>query len=285
MLARSAVISLVVLLVWGNVVAGLKVGLACPDWPLCHGEVIPPFRWDIYAEFLHRVIGAFTAVLVTWLSIRRIKSYPGAAKTLPILAIFLLASQIVLGGAVVLLKLPTDLTTVHFANAMVIFCITLYMSRFENVPKTGLSASGIPAIWMALALTVLIQAVLGAFVRHSNAGLACGADFPKCLGMWIPADMSGVVFYHFSHRVLGYVILLFAIGMTAFSHTNAGRAIRKSSYVVLGSVFVQIIIGVGMIHSGLQFAATAIHLLVALHILSFCLSRWFESGGQTVVIK
>lgn len=280
MLAKSALISLVVLLVWGNVVAGLKVGLACPDWPLCHGKVIPPFRWDIWAEFLHRVIGAATAALVIWLSARRIKSYAGAGKAVPALVIFLLIAQIILGGMVVLLKIPTDLTTVHFANAALIFCLTLYMSRFENSPQNGLSTSGIPAVWAVFAATVFIQAVLGAFVRHSHAGLACGTDFPKCLGAWLPPELSGVVLFHFLHRVAGYAILIFAAGMAVFSLANPGSGLRKASFVVLGSVLLQIVIGVGMIHSGLQFAATALHLLVALHILSFGLLKWFESAEK-----
>ena len=58
MLGRVTVGLIFFLLVWGNLVAGLKAGLACPDWPLCHGKVLPPFRLDIYMEFLHRVIAA-----------------------------------------------------------------------------------------------------------------------------------------------------------------------------------------------------------------------------------
>ena len=73
MLAKATIVALFILLVWGNIVAGLKAGLACPDWPLCHGKVIPQFRWDIYVEFIHRVLGAITSVLIIILAYKRLR--------------------------------------------------------------------------------------------------------------------------------------------------------------------------------------------------------------------
>ena len=52
MLGKATVGLLFLLLVWGNLVAGLKAGLACPDWPLCHGKVLPPFRVAISYNFV-----------------------------------------------------------------------------------------------------------------------------------------------------------------------------------------------------------------------------------------
>ena len=83
MLGRITVGLLFLLLVWGNLVAGLKAGLACPDWPLCHGKVLPPWRWDIYMEFLHRVIAGVASLFLVALSIRRYRAYGGAARLVP----------------------------------------------------------------------------------------------------------------------------------------------------------------------------------------------------------
>ncbi|MEK6778067.1 MAG: COX15/CtaA family protein, partial [Candidatus Deferrimicrobiota bacterium] len=114
MLGRVTVGLFFLLLVWGNLVAGLKAGLACPDWPLCHGKILPPFRIDIYMEFLHRVIAALAGISLLGLCIRRFRDYRGGARSVPVLALALLSGEILLGGAVVLLQIPAQLTTVHF---------------------------------------------------------------------------------------------------------------------------------------------------------------------------
>ena len=47
MLGRITLALFFLLLVWGNLVAGLEAGLGCPDWPLCRGVVIPPLKFDL----------------------------------------------------------------------------------------------------------------------------------------------------------------------------------------------------------------------------------------------
>jgi heme A synthase len=278
MLGKISVSLLFLLLVWGNAVAGLKVGLACPDWPLCHGKVLPPFRWDIYMEFTHRVIGAIASIFIILLSYIRFRRYTGEARLIPVLTVFLLLFQIILGGLVVLLKLPVDLTTFHFSIALIIFSLTFYMAFFDGdgVKKPIFSVRGFGWLFFLLCILVFVQAVLGAYVRHSEAGLAC-PDFPKCLGFWVPPELAGTVLTHYSHRSFAYLIFITALFLYAFSFVNSGLTQKRSKILILlVLILLQVIVGVSVIHSKLYFLATAIHLAIALLIFSTILYLWLQ---------
>lgn len=277
MLTKATIVALFILLVWGNIVAGLKAGLACPDWPLCHGRVIPAYRWDVYVEFIHRVIGGITSVLIIALAYKRIRKYVSYYKLVPVVCVLLLLIQIVLGGIVVLLKLPVDLTTLHFANAIVIFSLTLYMSFFDGENKTPkFSISGPAGIFFVLSILIIIQAVLGAYVRHSASGLAC-PDFPTCLGFWVPPAISGPVLNHYSHRILAYFIFVVFLILLVISQKNrnyeTARPYLKAAFLF---IVIQIALGALVVLSKLTFYVTAIHLSIGLVILSLTLFIWFK---------
>ena len=286
MLAKTALGLLFILLIWGNAVSGLKAGLACPDWPLCHGEVIPPFRWDIYVEFSHRVVGAVTSVVLFILCYKRFRAYTSGYKILPLSVVTLLLIQIVLGGIVVLAKLPVNLTTIHFTNAIIIFSITLYMVYFDGIRrKPDFSFSGPAGIFFALFALVLIQASLGAYVRHLEAGLAC-PDFPKCLGYWIPPELSGKVLAHFSHRTLAYLLTVgFIFLLILCGKVKALKKAKKNVSWAVALLFLQIGLGMAVVISKLTFYVTAIHLSIGLLILSLCLLTWFSYISETATDK
>jgi cytochrome c oxidase assembly protein subunit 15 len=282
MLAKMTVAVIFLLLVWGNIVAGLKAGLACPDWPLCHGQVVPPFRWDIYIEFVHRLIGATASILLIVLSYKRFREYPGLAKLIPILTVALLIFQITLGGIVVLMKLPVDLTTFHFATALIIFTLTLYLASFDGkIDMPSFSLGNFGWLFFFLALLIFVQAVLGAYVRHTDAGLAC-PDFPKCLGHWIPPVLRGIVLTHYIHRSVAYLIFIVIFSIFIYSFIDRQlRHFRSKIILLIILIFLQILVGVGVVHSKLFFGITAIHISLALLILGTVLYTWFKDMKES----
>ncbi|MEW6719026.1 MAG: COX15/CtaA family protein [Thermodesulfobacteriota bacterium] len=268
MLGRATVGVLFLALVWGNLVAGLKAGLACPDWPLCHGSILPPWRWDIYMEFLHRVIAGAGAALLAALSFRRYRDYRGPARLVPALTLLLLALQIVMGGAVVLLEIPVQLTTVHFMAGILLFLLALYMAHFDGAfEPPDFSFRGSSALFFSLAALVYFQAGLGAYVRHLQAGRAC-PDFPRCLGEWIPSFTGAGVLAHYSHRLAGVMILLTALAICVYFLSDPIQRVNRG----LGATFLFLVaaqIGIGwmVVLSELMFLAVAVHLATALGIL------------------
>jgi len=278
MLGRVTVGLLFLLLVWGNLVAGLKAGLACPDWPLCHGKVLPPWRWDIYMEFLHRVIAGIASLFLAALSVNRYRRYEGTARIVPVLAILLLLAEIGMGGAVVLLETPVQLTTYHFMTGLLVFLSAFYMVAFDGeVNRPAFSFRGPAALFLSVAALVYFQASLGAYVRHLEAGLAC-PDFPTCLGRFIPSFLGGAVLAHYSHRLVGYLILLTALALYLFVRRDPRqRGNRGLAVSFLALVAVQVGVGALVVLSKLHYLATALHLAVALGMLSVLGRLWVHA--------
>jgi len=279
MLGRVTVALLFLLLVWGNLVAGLKAGLACPDWPLCHGKILPPFRWDIYMEFGHRVLAAVASVCLLALSAHRFRKYRGSARAVPVLAIALLLAEIGMGGAVVLLETPVRLTTVHFMTGLLVFLLAFYMVTFDGErERPAFAFRGPAALFLCVVALVYSQSSLGAFVRHLDAGLAC-PDFPTCLGKWVPPLFAGSVLAHFSHRMLGYLVLLTAAMLYRFVRRDPrqrGNRLLALSFLLL--VAAQIAVGALVVLSGLHYLATALHLAVALGMLMVLAHLWVNAA-------
>ncbi|MEJ7735490.1 MAG: COX15/CtaA family protein, partial [Polyangiaceae bacterium] len=180
-----------VLLIAGGLVHATGSSLACPDWPLCHGTLMPAMVDGVEYEHSHRLIAGLVATLTVvmggWIfAARRRDLYAlGVAAPLMVLA------QAVLGGLTVIFKLPKWITLSHLTLSMCFFSVLLIIAvRTRPLELAGAPAAPRAATRQLLAVTgalVLLQMTLGGLVRHSMAGLAC-ITFPLCFGSAWPAD-------------------------------------------------------------------------------------------------
>jgi len=255
-LAWGAVVAVFVLMTLGNVVSATGSGLACPDWPLCHGSVIPPLRPDVLIEYSHRLAALAATVLIlatVALTLRRGRT-PGVRRLSGLLPALLLV-QILLGGVTVLLKLPDLISTAHLVNALLILAGLIVLARALPAPTGARPAAGSDRLRRLARVglgVLLVQLALGGYVRHSGAGLAC-PDFPLCSGDVLPQQwLAGV---HWVHRWLGVLLLGLFVHLAVAGRTLASR-------LVAALAVLQVALGIAAVLLQLPPAVRAAHAAV-----------------------
>ena len=63
-LGLAATLLTFALIVVGSVVRTTGSGLACPDWPLCQGRLIPPFQFNVMIEWTHRLLALLVSLVL-----------------------------------------------------------------------------------------------------------------------------------------------------------------------------------------------------------------------------
>ena len=256
-----------VLIVLGALVRAHGAGLACPDWPLCFGEVIPEFDFRIAFEWGHRALAGSVGIIFLGLGIAtlRLPALGREMRTGLTVSAVLLAVQVVLGGLTVLELLARWTVTSHlvtgiaFALAVVLLARRLF--RLAGPPPLHASTGGAQrALTSVTAVLLVVQVDLGGLVSSSYAGLVC-PDWPTCMnGEYFPT-WSGIQGLHLFHRTVGYALVaaLVATALLLRGHARAGRWLTIAAAIGLA----QVCAGVANVLLRLPVEVTAMHSALA----------------------
>ena len=289
----------------GGLVTSHHAGMSVPDWPNSYGYnmfLFPPRLWigGILYEHTHRLMATvvgFVSIILTIVAWR-----VEDRRWVRWLATSVLGAVIfqgVLGGLrVVLVKL--DLAIVHACFAQAFFCLSVLMamvtSRWwfaaDDLSKTDDGAKGRRLIAIAVVAVGVVygQLMIGAIMRHYNAGLAI-PDLPLAYGKILPPTDSvglaaanrwrvfilnldpvtlGQIWLHFGHRIGAILVscaLLALIGVIHAKYRHRKDLVRPAS--ILGFLLIaQLTLGILTVYLRKPADVASLHVAVGALVLA-----------------
>jgi cytochrome c oxidase assembly protein subunit 15 len=282
------------LLFAGGFTTSIKAGMAFLDWPLSNGSLNPD-GWrteaDKMAEHSHRLlgmkIGLLSIALLSWTWLRESRK---EVRTLARVLVLVVVLQGVLGGARVRFDqlntmsdnnlVAQSFAVVHACGAQIVLgllvALTITSSRRWIERKGGLTEAVPSSIkfWGKIACAgIFTQILVGAIMRHADAGLAI-AKFPLARqGSLFPAYWNFDVGINFAHRVGAVVVTLLLVTLLRkiWVHKPTRRALGYFASFIVSLLFLQVYLGALTIWTAKNPQVATIHMLIGAFLLA---STW-----------
>jgi heme a synthase len=296
----TLVVSTFFLIALGGSVRLMNAGLACPDWPLCFGDVIPDYHPQVYFEFIHRVVAGLVSIATAVLFIMLWRSEgPRSLKQVAAGTTVLLLTQVIFGGLTVLLQLHSKVVAAHLGMGTGFFALLLWMYlHIKNDARVGERSAGVQSalrsaaagltipswakkVAVGLLVAVYAQIILGGLVASHFASLVC-TDFPTCHGEWFPT-FKGIIGLHVIHRLGAYTVfaLILAGWLVLRAKAHQFPRLKMLGGWMFAVVCLQIVIGIAnvLLHTPPLIAVA--HLAVGTLVLSIAVRLLFEVTAKS----
>jgi heme a synthase len=279
-LAAAATIGMFVVLLMGATVTNTGSQAGCgKSWPLCHGKFIPSFAVSTMIEFSHRFVTSIESVLIIALAIVALAGWRHRVEIkifVPVM-VFTLFLQAGLGAWAVMRPQNAAALASHFGVSLTAFASVLLTAAFlyeyrgyEKLRNRAVSP-GFKAYAFGVIVYIYALVYLGAYVRHSNASMAC-VDWPLCNGKVFPG-FSGPVGVAFGHRLAALAGALLIVGLVCWSARlrQSRPDLYRASIAALVLVVLQSFSGALVVWTRLDIFSTLSHAgIVTLLFGSLC---------------
>ncbi|NBD15010.1 MAG: heme A synthase [Cyanobacteria bacterium] len=200
-----------ILMAIGSATRVMDAGLACPDWPLCYGQVVPSQQMNlqVFLEWFHRLDAALiglTTMGLVGLSIWFRRELPRWLPWASLLALVLVVVQGLLGGLTVTELLRFDIVTAHLGTALLFFCLLIGMGSALLPYQGTTTAKKLPWFGGVAVGLVYLQSLLGGLIASRWAVHQCYTGFELCSVMnthlvgVLPASLATLAVVIFSWR-------------------------------------------------------------------------------------
>ena len=283
-LTGVTIVASFVLILIGGIVRVSDSGLGCGPagsgahgWPLCGGRALPFLETNAVIEFTHRAVAGLVALLIlalVWMALRRLRDHRWLVRGSVAAGILVLA-QAALGGLTVEKDLHEVLVAAHLGLAMLLLGILLALRRAteEGSPAVegAAGARGLRTLAIVASTLVLATIVAGGYVAGTEgegkasepvigAHLACGQQFPGCVGSFMPFGTSSLIDAQLTHRALMYLAAIAVLGAAALA---AVRRVRAPAFGIAALVLLaQVLLGALNVWLGKHAGLIVAHLTV-----------------------
>jgi heme a synthase len=239
-------VATLILMAIGSATRVMNAGLACPDWPLCYGELVPTkqMNFQVFLEWFHRLdaaligVSAIALVGLSWWQRQFLPKWLPWASTF---ALFLIVFQGILGGLTVTELLRFDIVTAHLGTALLFFT-TLLVIGTALTPYEGTGTVGkLPWLGLTASVLVYLQSLLGALVGSRWA-------LHQCLGI---SPLCTVMYSHIG-GVLPPTVATLAVVFVSWRTPALHPALRQLAKIAGGLLVLQIVLGVATLKLRLQ---------------------------------
>jgi cytochrome c oxidase assembly protein subunit 15 len=283
LMTSHLVVALVALVGIGGATRVMEAGLACPDWPLCYGVLLPSRQMNlqVFLEWFHRLDAFLVGMALLVLSALSLRFRAWLPHWLPWAsggALALVAVQGGLGALTVLRLLESSTVTAHLATALLLVLLLSAVHQKLSVALAQCDAGSVqplpplPLWWSGLALVagglVLAQCVLGGAMASQWAADRCFSVGDGC--RWLLA-----------HRLGAYpaALTVFGLALGSLALPRQRRGLRGFAAAAAVLVLAQVFLGVLALRLKLAVpAVTVSHQLVA----SLLVAVIGAIGGRTL---